>query len=197
MNNFIARQLREITATVEGAAGRLIGSVVVSLVAALALLAGLAFLAVALFLKVATLAGAVYAALAVGGAFILVSLIALLVLRTRRPAKLTAPKLAEQPKVAAAAVEAAAEKAERRAVLSANIDESLAPVLNALHEANRQPEELILRIGAELTKQTGGFGLIALAVGAGFLAARQISGDKKVAGGKTSAGDKKPAEPKL
>ncbi len=38
-----------------------------SLVAALALLAGLAFLAVALFLKVATLAGAVYAALAVGG----------------------------------------------------------------------------------------------------------------------------------
>ncbi len=192
MNNFIARQLRDITGSVEAAGGRLIGSVLVSLVGALALLAGLAFLAVALFLKVAALAGAIYAALAVGGAFILVALIALLILRVRRPAKPAAPKPAlEQKKVvAAAAVEAAAEKAERRAALSANIDESLAPVLNALHEANTQPEELILRVGAELTKQTGGFGLIALAVGAGFLAARQISAGKKV------SGDKKPSEPK-
>jgi hypothetical protein len=186
MNSFLARQLREITATVEAAGGRLVVSVVVSLVAALALLAGLAFLAVALFLKVAALAGSVYAALAVGGAFILVALIALLILRVRQPAKPAAAKpVIEQQKVAsAAAVEAAAEKTERRAALSANIDESLAPVLDALHQANRQPEELILRIGAELTKQTGGFGLIALALGAGFLAARQVSGDKKSAGEK-------------
>jgi hypothetical protein len=177
MNGFLARQLREITATVEAAGGRLVVSVVVSLVAALALLAGLAFLAVALFLKVAALAGAVYAALAVGGAFILVALIALLILRVRQPAKPAAPKpVIEQQTVASAA---AVEKAERRAALSANIDESLAPVLDALHQANRQPEELILRIGAELTKQTGGFGLIALAVGAGFLAARQVAPEKK------------------
>jgi hypothetical protein len=183
MNNFLARQLREITTTVEAAGGRLIGSIIVSLVGALALLAGLAFLAVALFLKVAALAGAVYAALAVGGAFILVALVALLVLRVRRPAK---PVLAPKPVIPPAAVEAAVEKAERRAALSANIDESLAPVLDALHQANRQPEELILRIGAELSKQTGGFGLIALAVASGFLAARQVSGDKKL------SGDKKP-----
>jgi hypothetical protein len=180
MNGFLARQLREITVTVEAAGGRLVASVVVSLVAALALLAGLAFLAVALFLKVAALAGAVYAALAVGGAFILVALIALLILRVRQPAKSAPKPVLEQQKVAsAAAVEAAAEKAARRASLSANIDESLAPVLDALHQANRQPEELILRIGAELTKQTGGFGLIALAVGAGFLAARQVAPEKK------------------
>ncbi|MEJ0050748.1 MAG: hypothetical protein WDN02_06010 [Methylovirgula sp.] len=181
MNNFLARQLREITATAEAAGGRLVASLIVSLIGALALLAGLAFLAVALFLKVAALAGAVYAALAVGGAFILVALIALLILSLRRPAKPAAPKpVTEQQKVAAAAAaEVAAEKVERRAVLSANIDETLAPVLDALHQANRQPEELILRVGAELTKQTGGFGLIALAVGAGFLAARQISADKR------------------
>jgi hypothetical protein len=185
MNSFLARQLREITATVEAAGGRLVVSVVVSLVAALALLAGLAFLAVALFLKVAALAGSVYAALAVGGAFILVALIALLILRVRQPAKSAASKpVIEQQVASVASVEAAAEKAERRAALSANIDESLAPVLDALHQANRQPEELVLRIGAELTKQTGGFGLIALALGAGFLAARQVSGDKKSAGEK-------------
>jgi predicted membrane metal-binding protein len=185
MNSFLARQLREITATVEAAGGRLVVSVVVSLVAALALLAGLAFLALALFLKVAALAGSVYAALAVGGAFILVALIALLILRVRQPAKSAASKpVIEQQVASVASVEAAAEKAERRAALSANIDESLAPVLDALHQANRQPEELVLRIGAELTKQTGGFGLIALALGAGFLAARQVSGDKKSAGEK-------------
>ncbi len=186
MNNFLARQLREITATVEAAGGRFVASIIVSLIGALALLAGLAFLAVALFLKVAALAGAVYAALAVGGAFILVALIALLIVSLRRPVKPAAPKhVTEQQKVAAvAAAEAATEKVERRAVLSANIDETLAPVLDALHQANRQPEELILRVGAELTKQTGGFGLIALAVGAGFLAARQVSGDKKISGEK-------------
>jgi hypothetical protein len=181
MNNFIARQLREITATVEAAGGRLITAVILGLIGALALLAGLAFLAVALFLKVAALAGAVYAALAVGGAFILVALIALIILRAKRSAKSPSAKpLTEQQKVAAAvSAEAIAEKVERRAALSANIDESLAPVLQALHDANRQPEELILRLGAELTKQTGGFGLIALALASGFLAARQFSGDKK------------------
>jgi drug/metabolite transporter superfamily protein YnfA len=181
MNGFLARQLREITATVEAAGGRLVVSVVVSLVAALALLAGLAFLAVALFLKVTAFAGAVYAALAVGGAFILMALIALAILRVRQPAKSAAakPVIKQQTVASAAAVEAAAEKAQRRAALSANIDESLAPVLDAMHQANKQPEELLLRVGAELTKQTGGFGLIALALGAGFLAARQVAGDKK------------------
>jgi beta-lactamase class A len=114
-----------------------------------------------------------------------VALIALLILRVRQPAKSAASKpVIEQQVASVAAVEAAAEKAERRAALSANIDESLAPVLDALHQANRQPEELVLRIGAELTKQTGGFGLIALALGAGFLVARQVSGDKKSAGEK-------------
>jgi hypothetical protein len=180
MNNFIARQLREFTATVEAAGGRLIMAVVLGLVGALATLAGLAFLAVALFLKVAAMAGAVYAALAVGGAFILVALIAFIILRVRRPstAAKSKPVTAEQKLAAAASAEAAAEKVERRAALSANIDESIAPVLQALHQANRQPEELILRIGAELTKQTGGFGLIALALASGFLAARQVGGDK-------------------
>ncbi len=169
MNEFLARHVREMTTAFEAAGGRLIASVILALLATLALLAGLAFLAVALFLKVAALAGAIYAALAVGGAFILVALVALIALRTKRPPAPPVPKPTP--------VETA--KVEQRAAFAANIDETIAPVLNALHEANMQPEELALRVGAELSKQTGAFGLIALAVAAGFVAARQIAGSKK------------------
>jgi len=166
MNAFLARQLRDITAALEITGGRLITSVIFALLAILALLAGLAFLAVALFLKIAALAGTVYAALAVGGAFIVTALLALIVLRLRRP-KAPKPTPVE------------AEKAARHAALAANIDETIAPVLTALHDANMKPEELALRVGAELSKQAGGFGLIALAVAAGFVVARQVSGGKK------------------
>jgi drug/metabolite transporter superfamily protein YnfA len=169
MNAFLARQLREVTAALEITGGRLITSVILGVLASLALLAGLAFLAVALFLKIAALAGTIYAALAVGGAFIVIALLALIILRLRRPKGPKAPKPAP--------VEA--EKAARHAALAANIDETIAPVLAALHNADMKPEELALRVGAELSKQTGGFGLIALAVAAGFVAARQIGGGKK------------------
>ncbi|MGP8232908.1 MAG: hypothetical protein ACLQL2_09620 [Methylovirgula sp.] len=168
MNEFLARQAREISAMLERAAGRVIVNIVLAVLAIIAIFAGLAFLTVALYLKVATLAGTFYAALAVGGAFILLALIAILILRLRR---IPAPR-APQPKP----VEP--EQAERRAALAANIDETVAPILSALHEANMQPAELALRVGAELSKQTGPFGLVALAVTAGFVLARGVSGKK-------------------
>ncbi len=172
MNAFLARQLREITTALEVTGGRLLVSVVLALLALLALLAGLAFLAVALFLKIAALAGTLYAALAVGGAFIVIALLALIILRLRRPAAPPVPK----------PLPVEVEKAERRAAFAANVDETIAPVLDALHNANMKPEELALRVGAELSKQTGAFGLIALAVAAGFVVARQIAGGNKRAG---------------
>lgn len=174
MNEFLARQAREISALLERAAGRVIFNIVLAVLAITAIFAGLAFLTVALYLKVVALAGPFYAALAVGGAFILFALIALLILRLRRipvPSK-TKPK----PKPIAPEVKVIeAQEAERRAALSANIDETVAPILSALHQANMQPAELALRVGVELSKQTGPFGLIALAVTAGFVAARSLS----------------------
>lgn len=175
MNEFLARQAREISALLERAAGRVIVNIVLAVLAIIAIFAGLAFLTIALYLKVAALAGPFYAALAVGGAFILFALIALLILRLRRIPPPPAPK----PKpVAPEAKVMAAQEAARRAALSANIDETVAPILSALHEANMQPAELALRVGVELSKQTGPFGLIALAVTAGFVVARSLSRKK-------------------
>ncbi len=170
MNEFLARQLRELTAAVEATGGRLIAVVALALLTTVALIAGLGFFTVALFVKILALAGAFYAALAAGGASFVVALIALIALQLRRP---TPPPPPPKP------TPVAQEKAEQRAILAANIDETVAPILSALHEANMQPEELALRVGAELSKQTGGFGLVALALAAGFVAARQIRTNKR------------------
>jgi hypothetical protein len=168
MNEFLERQTRAIAATLERAAGRVIVNIVLAVLAIIAIFASLAFLTVALYLKVAALAGGVLAALAVGGAFLLLALIAILVLWLRRlPAP---PKPKPKPRDV--------EQAERRAALAANIDETLAPILSALHEANMRPEELALRVGTELSKQAGPFGLIALAVTAGLVLARSLAGKK-------------------
>jgi hypothetical protein len=169
MNEFLARQLRELTAAIEAMGGRLLGNVILALLAAITLVAGLAFLAVALFLKIAALYGTTNAALSVGGAFIAVALIAFSILRLRRPAAPPAPKPAP----------ADLEKAQTRAALATSIDETVAPLLGALHGANLQPEEFSLRLATEVSKQTGGFGLLALAVAAGFIAARQFASPKK------------------
>ncbi len=175
MNEFLARRAREISALLERAAGRVIVNIVLAVLTIIAIFAGLAFLTVALYLKVAALAGPVYAALAVGGAFILFALIALLILRLRR---LSAPPAPKPKPIEADPTQIEVKEAERRAALSANIDETVAPILSALHEANMQPAELALRVGVELSKQTGPFGLIALAVTAGFVVARSLSGKK-------------------
>jgi hypothetical protein len=168
MNEFLARQTREIAATLERAAGRVIVNIVLAVLAIVAIFAGLAFLTVALYLKVAAVAGVVFAALAVGGAFLLLALIAIMVLWLRRLSTPSKPK--PKPRDV--------EQAERRAALAANIDETVAPILSALHEANMRPEELALRVGTEFSKQAGPFGLIALAVTAGLVLARSLSGKK-------------------
>jgi hypothetical protein len=169
MNGFLARQLRELMTAIEATGGRLLGSVIWALLVALALFTGLAFLAVALFLKVGALYGTINAAAAVGGAFVIVALIAFVILKVRQPKVVPAP----QP------TPIEIEKAQTRAALAANIDETIAPLLGAFREANMQPEEFALRLASEVTKQTGAFGLIALAVAGGFVVARQIAGSKK------------------
>jgi hypothetical protein len=169
MSAFLARQVRELMTAVEATGGRLLGSIILALLAALALFAGLAFLAVALFLKVAALYGTINAAAAVGAAFVVVALIAFVILRVRQPKVVPAPK----------PTPVEIEKAQTHAALAANIDETIAPLLGALREADMKPEEFALRLASEVTKQTGAFGLIALAVAGGFVVARQIASSKK------------------
>lgn len=172
MNEFLARQVRGITTAVETTGGRLLGNAILALLAALALATGVAFLGAALFLEISMLLGALYAALVVGGAFLVVALIIFIILKARRP---RAVKAAAAAKPSPAEIE----KAARQAALAANIDETVAPVLAALHDANLKPEEFALRLASQITKQTGALGLIAIATAGGFIAARRAFGARK------------------
>lgn len=169
MNEFLARQVRGVTTAVETLGGRLLGNAILALLAALALIAGLGFLGAALFLEISALYGALHASLAVGGAFIVVALIVFIVLKVRQSTTRRAPK----------PTPAAIDKAKTQAALAANIDETVAPVLTALRDANLKPEEFALRLASEITKQTGALGLIAVATAGGFIAARRAFGARK------------------
>lgn len=172
MNDFLARQLRELSAAIERTGGRLIGSMILALLAALALAAGFGFLAAAAFMEITALCGLIIAAAAVGGGFVVLALIVFIILKLRQPRQ---PRKAATPKPSPAELK----KTEAQAALAANIDESVAPLLKAFQAANMKPEEFALRLSSELTKQTGAFGLIALAVAAGFITARRLAGSGK------------------
>lgn len=169
MNEFLSRQVRGLTTAIETMGGRMLGNAILAVLAALALAAGLAFFAAALFLEIAALYGALYASLVVGGAFIIVALIVFIILKVRQP------KAPAVPQPSAADIE----KAKTQAALAANIDETVAPVLAALHDANMKPEEFALRLASQITKQTGALGLIAIATAGGFIVARRARGAKK------------------
>lgn len=171
MTGFFSRQIREFTASIENLGRRLLVMAILAVVALLFLLGALAFLSVALYLAVAARESALVAALAVAGFYLLVAIICFIILgiRTRRakPAK-AAAKGAENPAT------------QDRAAFSANVDQTLGPLIAALHESNLKPEEFAVRLGANLTKEVGPLGLVGLAVAAGFLFAGRMTGSKKI-----------------
>jgi len=173
MNGFLARQLREITASVETLGGRLLGLVALVILALIFVIAGFAFLSVALYIKVAAIEGAAIAALAVAGLCILIAIICLVMLRVKRLDAKSSRKAPPPNKI----VEDPAEKNE--AAFAESIDQTIAPFIAVLHEANLKPEEVALRLGTSLTKKVGPLGLVALALVAGFLFAGRLTGGKK------------------
>ncbi len=178
MSGFLARQLREMTASVEATGGRLLARMMLVVVLAalvfVFVLACLAFLSVALYVWVAQMAGAMIAALAVAGLDLFIAIICLVLLQLKRRAG--TKKVPKQPRPNTAA-EASAEKA--RAELSESIDRTVAPLIAVLHDANMKPEEVAVRLGAALTKEVGPFALVALALAAGFLFGRRLTESKK------------------
>jgi hypothetical protein len=171
MSGFLTRQLSEITALFEAAGRRLAASVVLLVVAFIFVLASLGFLSVALYLWVAQLTQPVIAALAVAGLHIAVAGVCLLAfwLKGRASQK----KTAASNSIPEAPVDVG------RAQFAENIDQTVAPLIAVLHEANMKPEESALRIGVALTKQVGPLALVALALGAGFILARRVTAPNK------------------
>lgn len=170
MNEFLSRQLREITASVEALGRHLATSLALLLVVLVFLVASFGFFSVALYLWVAQQTRPLYAVLAVAGlqgAVALVCLIAFLA-KGRGAKPDTKTRLANAENAAAA-----------RSEFSQNVDQTLAPLIAVLHEADMKPEEVALRLGAALTKQVGPLALVALALAAGFMFGRRLTSPKK------------------
>jgi hypothetical protein len=173
MMGFLTRQLREIIALVEAMGRRVATSVALLIVALILLLASFAFLSVALYLWVADVTRPVFAALSVAGLHIAIAGICLILYWLKGRGTKPSKKSAQSNSIPEDLQEAA------RAKLSENIDETMAPFIAILHEANMKPEEAALRLGVNLTKQVGPMALVALALAAGFLFARRLTAPDK------------------
>ena len=68
----------------------------------------------------------------------------------------------------------AAPLAGRQAAFAANIDSTLAPVVNVLRQAGLDKEVLAIEAGAEVAKQLNPLSLVAFAAGAGLLIGRTL-----------------------
>jgi Putative Actinobacterial Holin-X, holin superfamily III len=171
MSGFLIRQLGEIAALFEASGRRLAMSVALLVVAFVFVLASLGFTSVALYLWVAERTEPIIAALAVAALYIAVagvSFLAFCLKGRRRSTKSTASHSTPADPVDVG-----------RAQLAENIDQTVAPLIAVLHEANMKPEEAALRLGVALTKQAGPLALVALALGAGFILARRLTAPDK------------------
>lgn len=171
MSGFLTRRLGEITALFEAMGRHLATSVILLVVAFIFVLASLGFLSVALYLWVAQLTQPVTAALAVAGLHIAVASICFLTFWLKGRVR---------PKKAAASNSIPEDPVDiGRAQFAENIEQTVAPLIAVLHEANMKPEEAALRLGVALTKQVGPLALVALALGTGFMLARRVTTPNK------------------
>jgi len=171
MIEFLTRQLREITASVEAMGRRLLTSMVLLIVTLIFSLAGFAFLSVALYLWVAEMTRPTIAALSVAGFPIVIAAACLVAFRLK----------GQKPPQKSAQADLPPEDSGEasRAELSESIDQTMAPLIAVLHEANMKPEEAALRLGVALTKQVGPLALVGLALAAGFMFGRRLRAPNK------------------
>lgn len=177
MKDFLTRQVRTIVsgavAPVEAAGNRLIGTVVrtasIAGIAVIALIAMIICLSIALALWLTDITGPVIATLVVAGFYFIVTAICLILLLALRSTEADA---ATQPAQAAEA-----KKTDTR--LSANIEETVGPFVDILHQTGLKREEVAVRLAAEATKQLGPISLVALALAVGFLSERAIDARRK------------------
>jgi hypothetical protein len=173
VSGFLKRQLREITASIEAMSGRIFARAALVVLLLVFLLAGFTFLSVALYLWVAAMTRPLIAALAVGGLNIAIAIICLIVLLLKgRSAKAAQKNPLPTPAAEDSAAAARAERADA-------IDRTIAPLIAVLHDADMKPEEVALRLGAALTKDVSPLALVALALAAGFMFSRWLTGPNK------------------
>ncbi|MGP0061082.1 MAG: hypothetical protein ACLPID_17555 [Beijerinckiaceae bacterium] len=172
MSEFLKRQIREALAPLESMMLRLLRKAALGIVALASLIACLVFLSVAAYIWLSGLVGAIFAALALGGFYVLITLACLLAIRAAGAAPKADTTVAnggEQVQQATRAAEADVQSE----TIAENIDRTLAPILAILQEAGLQRANIAVLLGAEVAKQVRPFVLVVTAFVTGFIFGRR------------------------
>jgi hypothetical protein len=164
MNRLINRLVSEATAPIGEMSMRLFKMAMLFFLAMSCLIASAIFLTIAFFEFLEPLEGYAGAAFGVGGLYLVAALICIFVIAREKPGR--------APQAAAALPENKEIKSSQKALFANNIDETIAPILDVLHESGMERERLALVAGAEIAKQMRPFSLVALALVAGFVIGR-------------------------
>jgi hypothetical protein len=172
MSEFLKRQIREALAPLESMMLRLLRKAALGGVALASLFACLVFLSVAAYIWLSGLVGAIFAALALGGFYVLITLACLLAIRAAGAAPkadTTVPDGGEKVQQAPGMAEADVQSEN----IAENIDRTLAPILAILQEAGLQRANIAVLLGAEVAKQARPFVLVVTAFVTGFIFGRR------------------------
>jgi hypothetical protein len=170
MSRLINRLVSEATAPIGEMSTRLFKKAVLMFVAMSCMFAGAIFLTIALFVFVRPLAGTAIAALGMGGLYLGVAIICIIVASHDRGDQ-AAPAAAQSGPLP----ETQGNPPFQKRAFASNIDEAVAPVLDILREAGLERERAALAAGTEIAKQLHPFSLAALAIVAGFILGRILN----------------------
>jgi hypothetical protein len=176
MSEFLKRQIREALAPLESMMLRLLRKAALGGVALASLFACLVFLSVAAYIWLSGLVGAIFAALALGGFYVLITLACLLAIRAAGAAPkadTTVPDGGEKVQQAPGMAEADVQSENIAENIAENIDRTLAPILAILQEAGLQRANIAVLLGAEVAKQARPFVLVVTAFVTGFIFGRR------------------------
>jgi hypothetical protein len=183
MNPFITQLAHQASAPLEDMVARLIRVGALIALAAGSAIAASVFLTIDLYLFVESRWGSLIAAASVGGGYLVLAVI-LLLIALRRPTRQTAldaapetaPRATLLQPLAAASVghSTAIAPLPRNTVLAANIDAAVEPVVNVLRDAGLEKEVLAIEAGVEVAKQLNPLWLVAFAVSAGIAVGRAL-----------------------
>jgi hypothetical protein len=180
MMDFITRQARSavtgVLTPVELTSKRLISTLIVTaalgIVAAAAAIGMLILLSLALDRWVADQFGSAIGALVTAGFYLVVLLFCVLLLWARGAKR---EKIERQEQEA----EAIAKTQQSASHLSANLEQTIAPIVDILHQSGMKREEIAVRLATQATKQMGPVTLVGLALAVGFLSERALESRRK------------------
>ena len=187
MNSLISQLAHEASAPLEEMLTRLIRIGALIAVATGCAIAASVFLTIDLYLYIESQWGRLIAAASIGGGYLVLALILLLVAlrRPTRPPALDAaptpvPQATVQQPFAAGSLGARAPAAAppRNAFFAANIDAAVDPVIKLLRDAGLEKEIPTIEAGVQIAKQLNPLWLLAFGASAGVIVGRAVRSGK-------------------